>query len=196
MVFLMSLFFSCSSLFEKPEMGNISVTLPSRAVTSADTNTSIDIDSLEFTITITNYDTKKVITDIGMKGKTYSYELSPGLYDIVISAYLSSAPKNVIYEGKYEKAEIIAGKSTNVFITLKKIIAEDEPEDPKEEFNTWTIDISDIVGDGYIANNSKYGDERYNYYQSGAFDISSCFKDELPNKGDVLNLKWKGKCDS
>ena len=116
----MSLFFSCSSLFEKPEMGNFSITLPSRAVTSADTNTSIDIDSLEFTITITNYDTKKVITDIGMKGKTYSYELSPGLYDIVISAYLSSAPKNVIYEGKYEKAEIIAGKSTDVFITLKK----------------------------------------------------------------------------
>lgn len=195
-VFLMSLFFSCSSLFEKPEMGNISIALPSRAVTSADTNTSIDIDSLEFTITITNYDTKKVITDIGMKGKTYSYELSPGLYDIVISAYLSSAPKNVIYEGKYEKAEIIAGKSTDVFITLKKIIAEDEPEDPKEEFNTWTIDISDIVGDGYIANNSKYGDERYTYYQSGAFDISSCFKEELPKKGDVLNLKWKGKCDS
>lgn len=195
-VFLMSLFFSCSSLFEKPEMGNFSITLPSRAVTSANTNTSIDIDSLEFTITITNYDTKKVITDIGMKGKTYSYELSPGLYDIVISAYLSSAPKNVIYEGKYEKAEIIAGKSTDVFITLKKIIAEDEPEDPKEEFNTWTIDISDIVGDGYIANNSKYGDERYTYYQSGAFDISSCFKEELPKKGDVLNLKWKGKCDS
>ena len=195
-VFLMSLFFSCSSLFEKPEMGNISITLPSRAVTSADTDTSIDIDSLEFTITITNYDTKKVITDIGMKGKTYSYELSPGLYDIVISAYLSSAPKNVIYEGKYEKAEIIAGKSTDVFITLKKIIAEDEPEDPKEEFNTWTIDISDIVGDGYIANNSKYGDERYCYYQSGAFDISSCFKDGLPKKDDVLNLKWKGKCDT
>lgn len=195
-VFLMSLFFSCSSLFEKPEMGNISIALPSRAVTSADTNTSIDIDSLEFTITITNYDTKKVITDIGMKGKTYSYELSPGLYDIVISAYLSSAPKNVIYEGKYEKAEIIAGKSTDVFITLKKIIAEDEPEDPKEEFNTWTIDISDIVGDGYIANNSKYGDERYCYYQSGAFDISSCFKDGLPKKDDVLNLKWKGKCDT
>ena len=192
----MSLFFSCSSLFEKPEMGNISITLPSRAVTSADTDTSIDIDSLEFTITITNYDTKKVITDIGMKGKTYSYELSPGLYDIVISAYLSSAPKNVIYEGKYEKAEIIAGKSTDVFITLKKIIAEDEPEDPKEEFNTWTIDISDIVGDGYIANNSKYGDERYCYYQSGAFDISSCFKDGLPKKDDVLNLKWKGKCDT
>ena len=195
-VFLMSLFFSCSSLFEKPEMGNFSITLPSRAVTSANTNTSIDIDSLEFTITITNYDTKKVITDIGMKGKTYSYELSPGLYDIVISAYLSSAPKNVIYEGKYEKAEIIAGKSTDVFITLKKIIAEDEPEDPKEEFNTWTIDISDIVGDGYIANNSKYGDERYCYYQSGAFDISSCFKDGLPKKDDVLNLKWKGKCDT
>ena len=208
-VFLMSLFFSCSSLFEKPEMGNISITLPSRAVTSADTNTSIDIDSLEFTITITNYDTKKVITDIGMKGKTYSYELSPGLYDIVISAYLSSAPKNVIYEGKYEKAEIIAGKSTDVFITLKKVIAEpdepeipdepenpDEPEDPKEEFNTWTIDISDIVGDGYIADNSEYGDERYCYYQSGAFDISSCFKDGLPKKDDVLNLKWKGKCDS
>lgn len=195
-VFLMSLFFSCSSLFEKPEMGNISIALPSRAVTSADTNTSIDIDSLEFTITITNYDTKKVITDIGMKGKTYSYELSPGLYDIVISAYLSSAPKNVIYEGKYEKAEIIAGKSTDVFITLKKIIAEDEPEDSKEEFNTWTIDISDIVGDGYIANNSKYGDERYTYYQSGAFDISSCFKDGLPKKDDVLNLKWKGKCDT
>ena len=192
----MSLFFSCSSLFEKPEMGNFSITLPSRAVTSANTNTSIDIDSLEFTITITNYDTKKVITDIGMKGKTYSYELSPGLYDIVISAYLSSAPKNVIYEGKYEKAEIIAGKSTDVFITLKKIIAEDEPEDPKEEFNTWTIDISDIVGDGYIANNSKYGDERYCYYQSGAFDISSCFKDGLPKKDDVLNLKWKGKCDT
>ncbi len=192
----MSLFFSCSSLFEKPEMGNISIALPSRAVTSADTNTSIDIDSLEFTITITNYDTKKVITDIGMKGKTYSYELSPGLYDIVISAYLSSAPKNVIYEGKYEKAEIIAGKSTDVFITLKKIIAEDEPEDSKEEFNTWTIDISDIVGDGYIANNSKYGDERYTYYQSGAFDISSCFKDGLPKKDDVLNLKWKGKCDT
>lgn len=195
-VSLMSLFFSCSSLFEKPEMGNISITLPSRAVTSADTDTSIDIDSLEFTITITNYDTKKVITDIGMKGKTYSYELSPGLYDIVISAYLSSAPKNVIYEGKYEKAEIIAGKSTDVFITLKKFIAEDEPEDPKEEFNTWTIDISDIVGDGYIANNSKYGDERYCYYQSGAFDISSCFKDGLPKKDDVLNLKWKGKCDT
>lgn len=208
-VFLMSLFFSCSSLFEKPEMGNISITLPSRAVTSAYTNTSIDIDSLEFTITITNYDTKKVITDIGMKGKTYSYELSPGLYDIVISAYLSSAPKNVIYEGKYEKAEIIAGKSTDVFITLKKVIAEpdepeipdepenpDEPEDPKEEFNTWTIDISDIVGDGYIADNSEYGDERYCYYQSGAFDISSCFKDGLPKKDDVLNLKWKGKCDS
>lgn len=202
-VFLMSLFFSCSSLFEKTEMGNISITLPSRAVTSADTNTSIDIDSLEFTITITNYDTKKVITDIGMKGKTYSYELSPGLYDIVISAYLSSAPKNVIYEGKYEKAEIIAGKSTDVSITLKKVLAEpdepenpDEPEDPKEEFNTWTIDISDIDGDGYIANNSKYGDERYTYYQSGAFDISSCFKEELPKKGDVLNLKWKGKCDS
>ena len=57
-VFLMSLFFSCSSLFEKPEMGNISITLPSRAVTSADTDTSIDIDSLEFTITITNYDVK------------------------------------------------------------------------------------------------------------------------------------------
>ena len=167
----MSLFFSCSSLFEKPEMGNFSITLPSRAVTSADTNTSIDIDSLEFTITITNYDTKKVITDIGMKGKTYSYELSPGLYDIVISAYLSSAPKNVIYEGKYEKAEIIAGKSTDVFITLKRIIAEDEPEDSKEEFNTWTIDISDIVGDGYIADNSEYGDERYCYYQSGAFDV-------------------------
>ena len=195
-VFLMSLFFSCSSLFEKPEMGNISIALPSRAVTSADTNTSIDIDSLEFTITITNYDTKKVITDIGMKGKTYSYELSPGLYDIEISAYLSSAPKNVIYEGKYEKAEIIAGKSTDVFIKLKKIIAEDEPEDPKEEFNTWTIDISDIVGDGYIANNSKYGDERYCYYQSGAFDISSCFKDGLQKKDDVLNLKWKGKCDT
>lgn len=188
---------SCSNLLEKPETGNISFTLPFRTSTTTENQTTVDIASLNFSIFITNCDTKEEIKDVGLKGKTYSYELNPGFYDVVISAYLPSAPDSIIYEGKYEKAEIVAGKSTDISITLKKVIAEpDEPENPKEEFNTWTIDISDIVGDGYIADNSKYGDERYTYYQSGAFDISSCFKDELPKKGDVLNLKWKGKCDS
>lgn len=188
---------SCSNLLEKPETGNISFTLPFRTSTTTENQTTVDIASLNFSIFITNCDTKEEIKDVGLKGKTYSYELNPGFYDVVISAYLPSAPDSIIYEGKYEKAEIVAGKSTDVSITLKKVIAEpDEPENPKEEFNTWTIDISDIVGDGYIADNSEYGDERYCYYQSGAFDISSCFKDGLPKKGDVLNLKWKGKCDT
>lgn len=189
--------FSCSNLIEKPEIGNISFTLPFRTSTTTENQTTVDIASLNFSIFIINCDTKEEIKDVGLKGKNYSYELNPGFYDVVISAYLPSAPDSIIYEGKYEKAEIVAGKSTDVSITLKKVIAEpDEPENPKEEFNTWTIDISDIVGDGYIADNSKYGDERYCYYQSGAFDISSCFKDGLPKKDDVLNLKWKGKCDT
>lgn len=189
--------FSCSNLIEKPEIGNISFTLPFRTSTTTENQTTVDIASLNFSIFITNCDTKEEIKDVGLKGKTYSYELNPGFYDVVISAYLPSAPDSIIYEGKYEKAEIVAGKSTDVSITLKKVIAEpDEPENPKEEFNTWTIDISDIVGDGYIADNSKYGDGRYCYYQSGAFDISSCFQDGLPKKDDVLNLEWKGKCDT
>lgn len=194
---LIAMLISCSNLIEKPEIGNISFTLPFRTSTTTENQTTVDIASLNFSIFITNCDTKEEIKDVGLKGKTYSYELNPGFYDVVISAYLPSAPDCIIYEGKYEKAEIVAGKSTDVSITLKKVIAEpDGPENPKEEFNTWTIDISDIVGDGYIADNSKYGDERYCYYQSGAFDISSCFKDGLPKKDDVLNLKWKGKCDT
>lgn len=194
MLILMTVFVSCYNLIEKSEMGNISITIPSRAATSTDTNTSIDIDSLEFIITITNYETKDVINDIGLKGKTYYYELNPGFYDVVISAYLPSDSKTFLYEGKYEKVEIIAGKTSDIFITLKKKI--EEPENPEEESKTWNINLSQISGDGYVGDNSKYGVESFSYYQSGAFNITKLFSGELPKAGDTVNLKWKAKSDS
>ena len=130
-LFTAFVFTSCSNIFEdKSNSGELVIQIPSEKSARA----AVDYDSYDFTISITNRDTKANQTKQGKPGQSCSFELEGGFYNIKISASDSSEPDTVLFEGEATDVEVIPGQTTEVpVITLKRLS------------RTWTIDLSDYI---------------------------------------------------
>ena len=169
-------FTSCSDIFgDNSDKGELILKIPSEKSARAVS----DYDSYDFTVSITNRDTKVEESKEAKPGQACSFELESGFYNLKISASLSSAPDTILYEGSATDIEVIAGQTTEVpLITLTRLS------------RSWNIDLSNYIKYIQIVYN-KWGPN----YESTDIDISNSFDGSLPKAGDTLNFTWKAKSD-
>lgn len=169
-------FTSCSDIFEdNSDKGELILKIPSEKSARAVS----DYDSYDFTVSITNRDTKVEESKEAKPGQACSFELESGFYNIKISASLSSDPDTILYEGSANDIEVIAGQTTKVpLITLTRLS------------RSWDIDLSNYIKYIQIVYN-KWGPN----YESTDIDITNSFDGSLPKAGDTINFTWKAKSD-
>ena len=124
------LFVSCSNLFNhKSDKGCLILQLPETNSSRAADN----LESLEFSVTVTNRDNNIQQTKKGKSGDSFSFDLDTGFYNVKVSASAKTEPDTIIYEGEKNNVEVKSGKTTNVSMTLKRLK------------QTWTLDLSETI---------------------------------------------------
>ena len=140
-----------------------------------------NLESLEFSVTVTNRDNNIQQTKKGKSGDSFSFDLDTGFYNVKVSASAKTEPDTIIYEGEKNNVEVKSGKTTNVSMTLKRLK------------QTWTLDLSETIPYTRLDYN-EWGSQN-SMYQSEDIEITSLFKGNLPKAGDTLHIIWKGKSE-